>query len=109
MFKKIFQTIVTKFLAAIFGFLVVVVTSKFLGAEGKGMTSLIITTVAIIMLVSDVIGGTVLVYLVPRTDLIKLLIPAYAWGLISCIGLSFLFHTLALIPNEYSQDLFFLS
>src|SRR5688572_27148351 len=109
MFKNIFQTVVTKFLAAIFGFLVVVITSKFLGAEGKGLTSLIITTVAIIMLFNDIIGGTVLVYLVPRTDLLKLLVPAYGWGLLSCLALTFFFHQLAPIPENYSDDLFLLS
>ncbi len=96
MFKKIFKTFGVKFSSAILNLLIAVVVSQFLGSQGKGEQGIIITTIAFILIFSNIVGGASLVYLTPRLPLKKLLILSYLWtllvsGVFACILLIFPF------------------
>ncbi|TSA25373.1 MAG: hypothetical protein D4R67_10235 [Bacteroidetes bacterium] len=88
MFKKIMGTIFTRFLAAILTLIIIVMNARFLGAEKVGVISLIILAVTIVQLVNNFIGGSALIYLIPRTPLLKLFVPSYIWGVVASIACS---------------------
>lgn len=96
-------------LSAALHLLVVIITAKILGAEGKGITSLITTSILIIILFNDIIGGTALVYLIPRFPIAQLLIPSYVWALITAILLGAIFSVSGALPPEYAVHLVILS
>ena len=81
-------TIFTRFLAAILTLIIIVMNARFLGAEKVGVISLIILAVTIVQLVNNFIGGSALIYLIPRTPLLKLFVPSYIWGVVASIACS---------------------
>jgi len=82
LFKTILRTVFTKGASSVISFLIVILTARFMGAEGRGEISLIVLNITVILLVNDLIGGAALVFLVPRYKLYSLLIPAWIWGLL---------------------------
>ncbi len=62
--------------------MIAVIVSQFLGSEGKGEQGLIITTIAFILIFSNIVGGASLVYLTPRLPIKKLVILSYLWTLL---------------------------
>ncbi len=98
MFKNISTTFASNFVNALLNLLIAIVISQFLGAEGKGEQSIIITNISIILLINNIIGGATLVYLVPRFDNKKILLFSYLWAITIC---SFTF-TVSLIVSDLS-------
>jgi len=109
MFSKILFTFVTKFLTSVLGFLVVVFTAKLIGAEGRGLISLIVLGTAITLLFNNIVGGNALILLAPKTDHFRLLLPSYIWAVTSCLLVTTILHQFDLIPGEYSIHVFFIS
>lgn len=109
MFNKIFFTFSTRFLAAILNFLIVVITAKYLGAENRGIISLIVLGITINLMVNNLIGGSALVYLVPRGSVFKLFVPSYIWAIVSSFVLTLVLRYFKLIPLDFSAHIFFLS
>jgi len=109
MFKKIAGTVITRFLAAILMLTIVVLNARYLGAEKVGVISLIILAVTIVQMVNNFIGGAALVYLVPRTPLIKLFIPSYIWGFVSSIICALILYLTGLIPEGFVIHVLILS
>ena len=102
MIKKIVNTFGTNVIVAVLNLLIAVIISQWLGAAGKGEQSIIITTVAFILLVCNIMGGASLVYLVPRTDNFKIIIPAYVWSLVVCFVVYFLSENLSQLSSFYN-------
>lgn len=90
MFPKILNTLFARIIAAVASLLIAVLISQFLGAEGKGEQSLIITTIAMIMLATNLLAGAALVYLAPRYELKSLVMPALLWSVLSG-GVAYIF------------------
>ncbi len=87
MVKKIIGTITTRVLIGVLTLVIVLVNARILGKVEIGTLSLIILAITILQLVSSIVGGGSLVYLVPRAPLRKLLIPSYLWSiLIATVG-----------------------
>ena len=82
MLKSTLGTFGAKLLGAILNFLVIVLLSHYLGPEGKGEASLILTTVAIILIFGNLIGGAPIVYFTPRKSTRQLLQISYVWCVI---------------------------
>jgi O-antigen/teichoic acid export membrane protein len=80
--KKILNTFGTKAISAIINLLIAVILSQYLGPEGKGVQSLIITTITFVLVFANLVGGATLVYLVPRHSASLLVVPSYAWTII---------------------------
>ncbi len=89
MLKKIINTFTTNVVIAILNLLIAIIVSQYLGAAGKGQQSILITTIAFVLLVCNIVGGASLVYLVPRYDNFKIVAPSYIWTAIVCLVLYF--------------------
>ncbi|GIV33401.1 MAG: hypothetical protein KatS3mg031_0936 [Chitinophagales bacterium] len=109
MLAKIIHTYWTRLLATALVFITVLLTSRHLGADGKGLTSLITTNILLINLVNEMIGGVSLIYLIPRFSMAPLLIPVVVFTLTSSLALAIVFHYLQIIPPAYSMHLYLLA
>lgn len=79
--KLIFNTFSIKLLTAISGFLTAIVVSRYLGTSGKGEQSLILATISIVLIFSNIIGGATLVYFSIRIPKFHLILLSYLWSL----------------------------
>jgi O-antigen/teichoic acid export membrane protein len=109
MFKKIVSTFSTRLLISVFSFLIIILSTKFLGAEGRGEISILLLGITIITMISNIFGGTALIYLLPRFDFIKLFVPAVIWSVICSAVFSFVLKIFGLIPTDFAADIFVLS
>ena len=101
MFSKILHTFGARAISAVINLLVAVLLSQYLGPEGKGVQSLIITTITFIMVFANLVGGATLVYLVPRHRPSLLILPSYAWTiLMSLVAFAFL-HFFPLVDKTF--------
>jgi len=109
MIKRIIGTSAGKLITALAGFAIIVINAHYIGAVGVGTISLILLGITFINLVSNFIGGPAIVYLLPRFDAFRLLVPSYLWAfLCSCAG-AVLLSVTGLIPVIYVFDVFWLS
>jgi O-antigen/teichoic acid export membrane protein len=65
--------------------------------------------ITIITMVSNIFGGSPLVYLVSRTPFFKLFLPATVWSIISSVAFTFFLSRFHLIPSNRSIDILILS
>jgi O-antigen/teichoic acid export membrane protein len=70
--------------------LIAVILSQYLGPEGKGIQSLIITTITFVLVFANLVGGATLVYLVPRHSASLLILPSYAWTILIALASYFI-------------------
>ncbi|MHB8258935.1 MAG: oligosaccharide flippase family protein [Bacteroidia bacterium] len=92
MLNKIIQTIFSKGIISIINFLVVLITARYLGAEGRGEISILFLNVTVILLFNDIIGGSALVYVIPKTNPYSLLLPAVFVGIVTGLLFPLFFH-----------------
>lgn len=101
MFGKILNTFGTRALSAVINLLVAILLSQYLGPAGKGVQSLVITTITFVLVFANLVGGATLVYLVPRYKPSLLILPSYAWTLVvSLFAMAFL-HFFPLIDSQF--------
>ena len=101
MTDKILSTFLTRIVATLIMFVVVIINTNTFGAEGTGTIALVILGLTLLQVLSEFVGSSSLVYLVPQKDNYQLLILSYSWAIISnCAGL-FLLYALHLVPSEY--------
>lgn len=81
MIKKLISTLGIRSFAAVINLAIAVLMSQYLGPEGKGTQSIILTTISFILIFANFVGGATLVYLTPRFKATLLLIPSYVWTL----------------------------
>lgn len=86
MLKKIVSTFGIKVLIAVLNLVIVIVLSHFIGASGKGEASLIVISMAMITLFSNLLGGPTLIYLVPRYNVFLLFFLSNIWSVFTSIG-----------------------
>jgi len=82
MIKRILQHFAARVLTAGLSFVVVWLTARYLGAAGRGQVSLFFTDMSGLVLLAGLVGGSSLIYLVPRRNVWHLLRPAYGWALL---------------------------
>jgi O-antigen/teichoic acid export membrane protein len=86
MIKVIAGNFSVRFFSAIANLLIAVIISQALGASGKGEQSLILASVTIILLVTNLVGGASIVYLTSRIGSKNILTVAYIWTfLVVCL------------------------
>jgi len=100
--RKIISTFTSNVAIAAINFIIAVVLSQHLGAAGKGEQSIIITTIAFILIICNIVGGASLVYLVPRFNNIKIIIPSYIWSLFICVFVYFFLGFFNDIPPQFN-------
>ena len=101
MLRKIVFTFGIKILVALINLVIVIILSQQIGASGKGEASLIITTIAIINILCNFVGGPTLVYLVPRQNFFQLLLLSYSWSFLVCMGSWIVLTYLSIIPPGF--------
>lgn len=106
MFNKIISTLGTKIFSGIINFLIILITAHQLGAEGRGLISLLITTITFVLLFNNFMGGTTLIYLASRHNITNILISTYSWAFLVCTSAFFIFNILEI---KGSLDIYFLS
>ena len=100
MFKKIAFTFGIRIVIAVLNLAIVVLLSRYTGAAGKGEASLIVTTIAMLLLFCNMVGGSSLVYFVPRHNILQLFILSNGWSLIVCAAAYLLFLFSNLVPVQ---------
>lgn len=80
MFKKIINTFGTKITAAVINLLIAVVISQTLGDDGKGVQSLLLTTITFILIFTDIVCGESIVFLTPHHKFKQLFWPSVLWS-----------------------------
>ncbi len=93
-------TFAVRALSAIINLLLAVVVSHALGAEGKGVQGLLLATITLILIISNIISGATLVYLAPRYQLSPLFILATVWSLFVSVLSYFIIVFLNLVPSD---------
>ena len=81
MINKILNTFGARSLSAVINFMIAIVVSQYLGADGKGEQGIILATIAFVLVFSNLVGGATLVYLIPRYKFTLLLFPSYFWSI----------------------------
>jgi len=99
--KKIINTFSARLLTAIINLFIAIAISQYLGATGKGEQGIIITTIVLILIFSNLIGGPSIVYLVPRHPLSCLIIPSYIWSIFVSAVFFVLMKSINIINTEY--------
>src|ERR1035437_473810 len=109
MIKRIIGTSAGKLITALAGFAIIVINAHFIGVVGVGTISLILLGITFINLVSNFIGGPAIVYLLPRFDAFRLIVPSYLWAFLCSSTGAVLLSVSGLIPLIYVFDVFWLS
>ena len=105
MLQRILRHFTARVLTAGLSFAVVWLTARYLGAAGRGQVSLFFTDVSGLALLAGLVGGSSLIYLVPRRNLWLLLRPAYAWGASVSLGGAALITLLQPVGRTYGLHL----
>lgn len=82
MLKKIIGTTSTRILNAFSNLIILWLLANFIGSKGLGIIGLIVVDISIIQLSTDLLAGGSLIYFASRTNLGKLMIPAYLYSII---------------------------
>ena len=109
MFREILNTLWTKIASAIIALCILILTTQYLGAVGRGLVSLISSSIGIIVIFAGFVGGPALIYFAAKNKTQYLLIPIYGWAVIVTIvgsGVAWFFHVL---PADYILPLAILS
>ncbi|KAF5065134.1 hypothetical protein DSECCO2_277230 [anaerobic digester metagenome] len=105
MIRKILSTTAARLLIASANLGIVWLAARTLGAEGMGTISLFILGISIIQMISAMVGGSALVYLVPRYPVVQLLLPSWLWAVFVSLSGSYLLCLFELIPGELTTAL----
>ncbi len=89
--------------------LIAVVLSQYLGPEGKGIQSLIITTITLVLVFANLVGGATLVYLVPRHAPSLLVLPSYAWTILIALVSFFILRIFPPVDPSFTVHICILS
>jgi len=102
MLRTISGTFISKFLLALLNFGTIILSTRLLGAEGRGEISFFGTNMVLVLLFTSLIGGSSLVYLTPRHNFFRFLIPTYAWTvLVTGVFCCFLYQTHQLKGEDF--------
>ena len=101
MFREILNTIWTKIASAVIALLILILTTQYLGADGRGLVSLIYSSIGIIGIVAGFVGGPAVIYLASKEKMLLLIPPIYAWTtLIALTGAGVVWY-LRIVPDSY--------
>jgi len=109
MVRNISYTVFFRVLTMLCGAGVVILTTNYLLDEGRGVVSLFLTDVMLVLMINDYIGGSGLVYFTPRKHLGGLLLPSYLWTFLVCLIVPSLLILIGQVPDGLEIHLFLLS
>lgn len=86
MLKKIFFLFQTNILIALLNLAITILTAKFLGAAGRGELTLIITYIAFIQIINEVLGTSSIYYMLNRFRVSEIVSISIIWFLVISIS-----------------------
>src|SRR5665648_12878 len=89
--QNIFKTFFSKVLILIVNFAILTLTTNYFGLEGRGIISIIMADLAIIVIFNNILGGSSIVYFMNKVGLSKLILPAVIWIILSTTVVAFVF------------------
>jgi len=101
MIKKIIYTFTSRIGIAIINLVIAVILSRWLGAELKGVQSLLLIYISLITTITGFAGISSLSYLLPKSPKANYLIASTIWSFTICTIIYLLSTTLHLIPTQY--------
>ena len=108
MIKNIVNTVGSKLGTSLISFVLLLIYSNYLGAAGLGSIGLIVLSISIVLLVSNLIN-TSIIYFASRHSTGNLFFVSYIWSIIS-IGMIYLFNQVfPIFPKEFTTDIYYLS
>lgn len=90
--KLISGTFLSRLFQAGVNFLLALLLARWLGAAGKGLASLLVLNISLIVLIQNIAGGGALIYLVPKLGWKPLRKVVYLWAIFSAILVALLIH-----------------
>ncbi len=109
MLNKLLNTFGTRLISTVVQLATMVLVTNYLGAYGQGAISVLMAGITLILLVCNLGGGGALVYLTPRINTAKLVLPLYAWCLICALIGTGLLYASNMIPGTYAAHVLLLS
>lgn len=109
MFRKVLETIGTRYIVALLNLALIFINARVLGVEGVGLIGLIIAAVTLVFSVNSLLCGNTIVYFMNKYPARLVLLPAYLWAPISSVFVCWLMSVFGLLPEGYGWDVFWLS
>lgn len=81
MLKKSLQNILSSIIGALINLVILIYTSNKLGAEGRGVYTYFITTLALVQLVISIMGNSIMVYMMNKQGSKPILILSTLWAI----------------------------
>ncbi len=104
MIRSIFINFSARLAMQIMYFCTLLITTRWLGSDVRGEISLIQLGITMVHIVSDIIGGTALVYMAPRARLSTLLFAGWIWAIVTAAGIGYLMIRTGIIPEKYTAE-----
>src|SRR5688572_8547443 len=98
MIRPVISTITSRVFIVLMNLLVIMLAGRTLGTEGLGAISLLVLCVTFILVLNNVVGGSGIVYLLPRHGAAALRWPSYAWALVTAAIARGVLHFFQLVP-----------
>lgn len=92
--QNIFKTFVSKVLILLINFAVLTLTTNYFGLEGRGLISIIMADLAIVVIFNNILAGNSVVYFMNKVGLSRLILPAVIWIILSTTIGAFVFSVL---------------
>lgn len=106
MIRSIFVNFSARLAMQVMYFCTLLLTTNLLGKDVRGEISIIQVAINLIHLVSDIVGGPALVYLVPRASLKTILLTGWAWCVFSTLITWSILVYLGAIPDQYTVPVY---
>lgn len=107
MIKNILHTLGSRLITSIFGLMLLLITTQWMGATQKGAVSLLVLNLSLTAIFSGLFGGPSLVYLIPRLPIKHLLFLNYAWSFMAATALALLIY-FEWLPGNPNPSTYFL-
>jgi O-antigen/teichoic acid export membrane protein len=85
-------------------FAVVWLNTNIIGADGQGTVALISLGILLMVSINNLLGGGGVIYLAPRINPNRLIIPCFLWTLVSVALFFGIFYLIPIVPDEYIKD-----
>lgn len=104
--RSIIVTFISRVLVALSSLAVLILTSRWLGAEVRGTISLLVLALTITILIHEIIGGPAIVYFAPRARRRSIMFPALLWALATSVVIPIILASTGVLQKEFLIWLF---
>lgn len=109
MFRKVLETIGTRYIVALLNLALIFINARVLGVEGVGLIGLVIASVSIAVIFNSVLCGNTIVYFMNKYPAHLVLLPAYLWAPVGSVIACLFMSVFNLMPEDYALDVFWLA